>query len=826
MISKLYLYGYIPLTFCGTMQVTYTPKALLQIIIGTNGSGKSSLLRALSLAPLDKSDFMKGGVRELEATFHEKQYRLVSHYKGGAPHHEFWVDGENLNPGGTSAVQKQLTESHLGYTAFHHKLLTGKLAFTEMSPNARKDLLVMISGLELDYAIDCFDKIRVVHRDIVGALKHLASKYSDTAKQLAAMDSVDELEEKAKILHDELTSLIPKTNFSVDKAGTKSELLNLSKKIEGLYRQYNKLHKKLKELMPEYRLRNGVRVQDKNQLVDVASVAQARLADVETKIGEHLQEHSKLEEQAAKFANLPVQSSREQYEAELDLLRSQLNALPEVSLEIDNLQNYVDELLACHSALLHYMEVFPEVPKFFTQDEVKQTDELHQELNAKYQKAKSFSDAVGMKISHAEAAREGNIKCPKCDEEILASGALTEERIAVLKEMKAKADKAMAQAEDGIKAVKETLESQDYYRKSLNHVRELANRYPLARKVFASEGPKYVIEFTKEVIAKVHAEHCDAKTAIHRAELQKTIEDKEFVLSLMKTSGKEKVLDRFKQVETELDGFYKQKQMLEEEFKHYCQIRTIFTEMEQYMNLLNDKYVPQYESLITKLSDDIVDENVNSLVRHKQDRLAEMNKTINDYRLVTTKLEELQEEEKGLVSRKQTLEILLHCLSSKKGIVGQQLHAVITNVSLSINEIIDEVWEKELLLVPPEFGKTLDFKFMTQIEGREGPDIKDLSEGQKEIVNFAMTLVIMRQLELESFPLLLDETSANMDSLHRGNFMRYIRELVDTGEFKSIYLVSHYASEYGGFTNADLVVMNPDNIGIPQQAFNENIMLA
>lgn len=65
-----------------------------------------------------------------------------------------------------------------------------------------------------------------------------------------------------------------------------------------------------------------------------------------------------------------------------------------------------------------------------------------------------------------------------------------------------------------------------------------------------------------------------------------------------------------------------------------------------------------------------------------------------------------------------------------------------------------------------------------------------------------------------------------MDSLHRGNFMRYIRELVDTGEFKSIYLVSHYASEYGGFTNADLVVMNPDNIGIPQQAFNENIMLA
>lgn len=138
--------------------------------------------------------------------------------------------------------------------------------------------------------------------------------------------------------------------------------------------------------------------------------------------------------------------------------------------------------------------------------------------------------------------------------------------------------------------------------------------------------------------------------------------------------------------------------MLEEEFKHYCQIRTIFTEMEQYMNLLNDKYVPQYESLITKLSDDIVDENVNSLVRHKQDRLAEMNKTINDYRLVTTKLEELQEEEKGLVSRKQTLEILLHCLSSKKGIVGQQLHAVITNVSLSINEIIDEVWEKNCCL--------------------------------------------------------------------------------------------------------------------------------
>lgn len=826
MIVSLYLKSYIPLTFCGVNEVTYYPKALLQIIIGTNGSGKSSLLRALSLAPLDKTEFLPGGQRVLEVNFRENKYKLISHYKSGSPHHEFWVNEENLNPGGTSAVQKQLTESHFGYTAFHHKLLTGKLAFTEMSPNARKDLLVMISGLELDYGIERFDKIRVVHRDIIGAMKHLTSKYSDTAKQLAAMESVDELEDQAKTLNEELVKLIPKTNYSVDRSGTTGKLRLLSKKIEELYRRYTALNRTLKKLCPDYKTRDGVQLKDMEMLTDRASLAAAQIADIETKISKHLTEHSQLEEQASKFANVPDGSSRAQYQAEVDKLTSELSAIPVCEIQnVSDLNSYAVELLECHSSILNFMETFPEVPTFYTTEESSQVREKYQDLNAKYSSAKSYSDSVGMKITHAEAAREGNVKCPKCDEEILASGALSLERIAQLKSKKAEADKTMESVETELKEVNKVLEKIDYFSKTLVHVREIAKRYPLARNIFAKDGPKYFIEFPREMLSKVHGELEAVNNEIRRKELQASVDEKKLLLSLMDMNGKEKILSRFKQVEEELDTFYRMKQELEEEQKYTVQIRDILQEMNSYMTVLESKYYPEYESLVSQLTKDIGDENLNQLVSHKQNRLAQMNKTINDYRLVTNKLKELEQEEKELASRKQKLEILLHCLSPKKGIIGQQLYAVITGVSLSINEIVDEVWEKEMLLVPPEFGKTLDFKFLTQIEGKQGPDIKDLSDGQKEIVNFAMTLVIMRQLDLLSFPLLLDETSANMDPVHRGNFMKYVRELVDTGEFSSIFLVSHYASEYGGFTNADMVIMNPDNIGIPAGDHNQNIVL-
>lgn len=825
MIAGLYLKGFIPASFCGISEITYTPKSLLQIIIGTNGSGKSSLLRALSLVPLDRKEFIPGGERKLEVHLNGKIYRLNSKYKSNGAHHEFWMDDENLNPGGTSTVQKELTESHFGYTAFHHKLLTGRLSFTDMSPNARKDLLVMISGLELDYALELFDKVRTAHRDTVGALKHLAGKYSDAAKQLAAMESTEELEDKAKKISQEITELVPKTNYSVNTKETEQKLRDLCENISRMYSVYNQLRQRLLKLAPDFKLRDGTRLESKEVISHYVSASETRLLDVEQTIKTNLEEHSKLEEQTAKFANVPENTNKAQLEAEIAALMDKASKFSSTCQDVGDLSGYLNELMNAHSFLLNYMEIFPETPTFFNNDALKETGRLFHELQASMTKERDAISAITTKIVHAEAAREGNIQCTNCGTEILASGALSEERLKLLRGEMSQHEQNFNALQKQFEDVSEVKEKQDYFIKALAHVREMASKFPLARNIFGADGPGKVLSAPRETLNLIHKEIENVKRNIQYKEIMREIEEKRLVLSLVEVSGREKLFERFKEVEKELDSLYSLRENIKKETENYALIREIYYKMDSLFELLENKYEPEYISLCQQLVKGLADEEVNAFVHAKQSRLADMNKIINDYRLVTNKLKEIKEEETQLAERKQDLELLMHCLSSKKGIVGQQLHTVIAKISDAINEIIEEVWEKELKLKIPEFGKSLDFQFMTQIEGLGGPDIKDLSDGQKEIVNFAMTLVIMRQLDLTDFPLLLDETSKAMDPLHRGTFMNYIRELIDVGEFKSIFLVSHYASEYGGFTNADLVVMNPDNVGIPSGTYNENIVL-
>ncbi|UKZ10992.1 hypothetical protein CZP2022_269 [Vibrio phage C-ZP2022] len=825
MITRLYLKGFIPMGFCGVVELEYTPKSLLQIIVGTNGSGKSSLLRALSLVPLDKKEFQKGGCRELEVEENGVAFKMVSHYKGSAPHHEFWMGDVNLNQGGTSAVQKQLVESHFGYTAFHHKLLTGKLQFTEMSPNGRKDLLIMISGLELDYALEVFDKLRIAHRDIQGALKHLRGKYADAAKQLASMQNTDELEQEAAKLQEELTTIIPRTNFSVDVSLHENAIQLVQNKILSVYRGYTQLVKKLQSLAPEYSNRDGDVPVPLEGVKDRVSKDEHRLEDIGKKIQTNVEEFGQLEEQAAKFANLPEDTNKGNLEKEIEKLEAEYKEYPrQPQQEVPNLEGYMQELLECHAALLNYMEVFPDVPVIFKRDDIESTTEKHNHLTGTISNLKSGISAIKQKIAHAEAAREGNIQCPECKTEILADGALSLDRINALKQELREEEIKLENEEKAFALVDAERQKQYYYMDALKHLRGIAMRYPQTRTIMAPDSPAQVMTGTRNSISNLHQEHLAVKDAISRRDLEKTISEKKLLLSLMNVSGKEKILSRFKAVESELNELYRLKTEIEESYRRNQTIRAILQKMGEAMNALSN-YEKEFMIHCHNLAKAMGEKATNDVVREKQSHLAMMNKTIHDYQLVENRLKELDEEEKALSAKKASFEVLLHCLSSNRGLVGEQLLTVISAVSRAINDIIGDVWEKELKLVVPEFGKKLDFQFFTQIEGLNGPDIKDLSAGQKEIVNFAMTMVVMRQLGLTNFPLLLDETSANMDPLHRGNFMKYIRDLVDNGEFRSIFLVSHYASEYGGFTNADLVVMNPDNIGVPSGAYNENIQL-
>jgi len=54
--------------------------------------------------------------------------------------------------------------------------------------------------------------------------------------------------------------------------------------------------------------------------------------------------------------------------------------------------------------------------------------------------------------------------------------------------------------------------------------------------------------------------------------------------------------------------------------------------------------------------------------------------------------------------------------------------------------------------------------------------------------------------------------------------MGYVRELMDTKQFSQVFLVSHYASSHGAFQQVDTVVLDPNNIVVPN-SHNENVIM-
>jgi energy-coupling factor transporter ATP-binding protein EcfA2 len=145
----------------------------LVIILGTNGSGKSSLLDVLNPLPATRMEFGDGGFKEILLESRGSTYLLRSDFHGKSGHHSFIKDhGEDLNPGGTSTVQRELVAKHLGYDQGLHDILTGRIKLTEMAPAKRNQWIMSLSNTDFTYANRLYEQMKDSARDATGALKH------------------------------------------------------------------------------------------------------------------------------------------------------------------------------------------------------------------------------------------------------------------------------------------------------------------------------------------------------------------------------------------------------------------------------------------------------------------------------------------------------------------------------------------------------------------------------------------------------------------------------------------------------------------------------
>ena len=91
-IDELILNGYDRLNTNNFKKIHFTFKKKIQIIIGTNGSGKSSILEELSPLPAESKYYSKDGYKLIKITHFGKRYILKPSFN--PVFHSFKIDDE------------------------------------------------------------------------------------------------------------------------------------------------------------------------------------------------------------------------------------------------------------------------------------------------------------------------------------------------------------------------------------------------------------------------------------------------------------------------------------------------------------------------------------------------------------------------------------------------------------------------------------------------------------------------------------------------------------------------------------------------------------
>ena len=238
-ITSLELYKYKRFSLNNINKFTISPTQAIQLIIGTNGCGKSSLIRELTPSAPDSNDYWKDGYKLIKVTNRGNDYTLKSTFSPTTRHSFIKNDGPDLNPGGTITVFKELVKQELGITQEIHDLLTGIELFNSMSPSRRREWFTRLSDTSYDYALSVYNRLKERSRDLSGALK-LAKKHfaTESSKVISPVEEL-KLRNDVELTFKELNLLIercapldnPVSFYEQDKNIKLDELHKLSTRL-------------------------------------------------------------------------------------------------------------------------------------------------------------------------------------------------------------------------------------------------------------------------------------------------------------------------------------------------------------------------------------------------------------------------------------------------------------------------------------------------------------------------------------------------------------------------------------------------------------------
>jgi len=804
-IIKLILHKYRRLSLNNIDTLTFTPDKHLQIILGSNLSGKSSTLKELSPLPAElKKEYKEDGYKQIIIEHNGNTYDISSGLVGKNKH-SFKVNDVEMNEANIRKIQLELVKEHFKLTPQIHEILLGNSKFTNMSLSERKKWLTLISNIDYTYPIKVYNDLKSNYRDVTGGLRLANNKLLQDDLKILNDEDREKLTKDLKVLHD-LTEHMISTKTIVRPRD--------SSPIESIKQLNARIANTLNTLSntnydnPDRLL---IEIDTNISVIDSKIIAIKKDLDNLTKVVTDVNKESLVSELNTLKSNLLVLAKDNIYELNLN----------EIDIVCDTFMNIYTELVS----LIGEIDAITDIT--YSSDNLNKVKEVIEALTVKIETVSKRLEKTKVEVhNYDELLNKPNIECVNCGH----SWKLNYDEV---KHKEAK--DAIVAYGDELSTLKDKLtkakELHDKYitkKNLIDNARLYIKNNLILKPIFSYIFTKFDIQKDTEsivnelnrvtIILNKLKEYTSIKNRIE--ELTKKLD----ILNANEDIRKELTGKNTELLKTELANLINKKAEYLKEKEIISKYKSKREELKELHDLLrnNLKSSKEYFSYkIAEVKNNYINEAINAL-KHE---IAKIETILKQDELVKSRITNITKEIAEYKDKEAVLKILVKELSPTEGLIAKSINSFLNLFITDMNNVIGHIWTHDISILPCNLEEgDLDYKFPVSINNNEViNDVSIGSSGLKEAIDLAFKVVFMKYLGLEDYPLYLDEYAVNMDIKHRANAYSAIESIL-APNFSQVFLISHFESMYGRFTNVDISVLSKDNLMLDDNLVYNKVM--
>jgi len=791
-LISLELKNYTRLYVSGIKHIIYTPENSFNIILGRNGSGKSSLVKEI-FPNVDelKNDYDKGGYKILTLKHKDKTFTII--YKRDGNSHSFLIDGEEQNPQHIQKTQRILIEQYFGLTKPIYEMMLSSLNFTSMSVSERKRWFTnILTTVDYDYALNLYNKTKVRIKELTSFMKLIQSKLMKNADLIKELnpDYIALLKDDKIMLHKMLDALLEnKTNKllpnkpDIELITKLTDILDkhLDKIVIGNDESYyNSKILYLKEQQKDLKNKNET-IGDKLRKIDGLKID----------TGVSLKD---LEDNKVKIEN-KINSLIKQYDVgHIDTLYS----------SITSFNNNYNTLLALAENIASMGDI-----RIITNDDRNKAVLLENKIKELSESIIELDKVFNLQRSYKE---QPEVSCPKCSN-IFKPNFDNDKYL----DYKDRLNKTIEEKNKIVNEYEEITNDISKFNTLTSHIEEfkmvISSCCPIIYTMVLKDTDD--LKNIKNIVNVISTIKVTLPDSVLIDELKDELKDIESRILLYKRLSKEKLddiankklelskervgnIDRINAITTELT-------VLSNDLKRLQGVKQIFNKLSYLIREVNN-----YKKDVIEVE---YNTYLNNLILDVKKEVTEIETKLIEYDRLKSNNDELEKELKVYESKLKSVKELEVMLSPNKGLIGESINTTMNVILDRMNEIINKVWSYEIDILPCDISENdLTFRFPVKINGvKDIPDISKGSSSIKDIIDLSFKITAMEFLGMLDYPLILDELGSTFSVSHRVSVYDFIDEL-SKGYFNQVFMISHFEDMFGRFKNTDIVLL--DNEGI------------